>query len=450
MTHPPSTLLPERPPSPPEVKHKPQRSSAGRWLWLLVLTAAVAAGAYFLWPKFKSAVQPPAAPAAAAQKGRGPGAIPVIAAKIRKGDIPVFFTGLGNVIPIYTVQVQSRVTGELMKVYFKEGDLVHKGDPLVEIDPRPYQAALTQAEGQLIRDQALLANARVDQARYRTLLAQNAIPEQQLATQDALVKQDEGIVELDQGMIDAAKVNLVYCHIQAPITGRIGLRLVDPGNVVQAATPNSTPLLVITQIDPISVIFTLPEDQLPVVLQKLNAGQRLRVDAYDRSSAAFLSHGTLTTVDNQIDPTTGSLRLRATFDNKSNKLFPNQFVNVRLLVQLKQGVTLAPTATIQRNTQNTYVFLVKPDSTVTVRNVTIGTVEGSDSEITSGLEPGDTVVMTGVDKLTEGTKVVVHLARDNGEGASSSTFPAAGSSTNSGATMGGKQGNGGGHTHKAQ
>ncbi len=434
---------------PPEVKHKPQRSSTGRWLWLLVLTAAVAAGAYFLWPRFKSAVQPPAAPAAAAQKGRNPGGIPVIAAKIRKGDIPVFFTGLGNVIPIYTVQVQSRVTGELMKVYFKEGDLVHKGDPLVEIDPRPYQAALTQAEGQLIRDQALLANARVDQARYRTLLAQNAIPEQTLATQDALVKQDEGVVELDQGMIDAAKVNLVYCHIQAPITGRIGLRLVDPGNVVQAATANTTPLLVITQIDPISVIFTLPEDQLPVVLQKLNAGQHLRVDAYDRSSAAFLAHGTLTTVDNQIDPTTGSLRLRAIFDNQSNKLFPNQFINVRLLVQLKQGVTLAPTATIQRNTQTTYVFLVNPDSTVTVRNVTVGTVEGSDSEITSGLQPGDTVVMTGVDKLTEGTKVAVHLARDNGEGGTSGAgSPVSGSPTGSGVGSGSQHGNGG-HSHKA-
>ncbi len=447
MTHPPSTLLPERPPSPPEVKHKPQRSSRGRWLWLLVLTAVVAAGAYFLWPRFRSAVQPPAAPGGA-QKGRNPGGIPVIAAKIRKGDIPVFFTGLGNVIPIYTVQVQSRVTGELMAVHFKEGDLVHKGDPLVEIDPRPYQAALTQAEGQLIRDQALLANARVDQTRYRTLLAQNAIPEQQLATQDALVKQDEGVVELDQGMIDAAKVNLVYCHIQAPITGRIGLRLVDPGNVVQAATANTTPLLVITQVDPISVIFTLAEDQLPVVLQKLNAGQHLRVDAYDRSSAALLAHGTLSTVDNQIDPTTGSLRLRAIFDNKSNKLFPNQFINVRLQVQLKQGVTLAPTATIQRNTQTTYVFLVKPDSTVTVRNVTVGTVEGSDSEITSGLLPGDTVVMTGVDKLTEGTKVAVHLARDNGEGASNSAVPATGSSTKSGAASGGKQGSSG-HAHKA-
>lgn len=435
---------------PPEVKQKPQRSSASRWFWLLLLIVAVVAGAYFLWPRFRSAVQPPAAPAtAAAQKGRNLGGIPVIAAKIRKGDIPVFFTGIANVIPIYTVQVQSRVTGELMKVYFKEGDLVHKGDPLVEIDPRPYQAALTQAEGQLIRDQALLANARVDQARYKTLLAQNAIPEQELATQDALVKQDEGTVELDQGMIDAAKVNLVYCHIQAPIAGRIGLRLVDPGNVVQAATPNTTPLLVITQIDPISVIFTLNEDYLPVVIQKLNAGQQLRVDAYDRSSAAFLAHGTLTTVDNQIDPTTGTLRLRATFDNKANKLFPNQFVNVRLLVQLKQGVTLAPTATIQRNTQNTYVFLVKPDSTVTVRNVNIGTVEGTDSEITSGLQPGDTVVMTGVDKLTEGTKVVAHLARDNGEGGGSGAgSPVSGTPTGSGAGSGGKRGNSGGKAHK--
>jgi membrane fusion protein, multidrug efflux system len=343
---------------------------------------------------------------AAGQK-KGAFAIPVVAAKARKGNIPVFYTGLGAVTPIYTVAVQSVVSGQLMSVLYKEGDIVHKGDPLIEIDPRPFQVQLTQAEGQLVRDQALLANAKIDLTRYTTLLAQNAVPEQQLATQQALVTQDEGIVKTDQGMIDSAKLNITYSHIVAPITGRIGLRLVDPGNIVQANSTNA--LLVITQIDPISVIFTIAEDQLPVVQQKLHAGQHLQTEAYDRASNGKLATGVLTTLDNQIDPTTGTLKLRATFDNKSNVLFANQFVNVRLLVQLKQGVTLIPTATIQRNTQSTYVFLVKPDSTVTVRAITLGTTEGDDSEVTSGLAPGDVIVMTGVDKLQEGTKVSAHF-----------------------------------------
>jgi len=322
----------------------------------------------------------------------------------------VYFTGLGNVVPIYTVSVKSRVDGELMKVYFKEGELVHQGDPLVEIDPRPYQVQLTQAEGQLTRDQALLENARLDLKRYQTLLTQNAIPEQQVATQEALVKQDEGIVRTDEGQIASAKLNIVYSHITAPITGRIGLRLVDPGNIVHAADTNA--LLVITQVDPISVIFTLAEDQLPTVEQKLLSGQRLVVDAYDRASNAKLAQGILQTVDNQIDPTTGTLRLRANFDNSRGTLFPNQFVNVRLLVQLKEAVTLVPTAAVQRNNQTTYVFLVKPDQSVTVRAMKVGTSEGDDSEVTSGLAPGDTVVMTGVDKLQEGTKVTAHLGAE--------------------------------------
>jgi multidrug efflux system membrane fusion protein len=274
----------------------------------------------------------------------------------------------------------------------------------VEIDPRPYQVQLTQAEGQLIRDQALLDNARIDLDRYQTLLTQNAVPEQQLATQKALVQQDEGAVKTDQGQIDSAKLNLVYCHITAPITGRVGLRLVDPGNIVHAADTNG--LLVITQIQPISVIFPIAEDQLPVVLQKMRAGERLGVDAYDREKKK-LATGWLTTLDNQIDPTTGTVKIRATFDNKDNALFPNQFVNARLLVEVKHGVTLVHTAAVQRNSQITYVYLVKSDSTVTVRPITVGTTEGDDAEVSSGLAPGDVVVMTGVDKLQEGSKVRV-------------------------------------------
>ena len=261
-------------------------------------------------------------------------AAPVDAANAVKGNIGVYVTGLGAVTPIYTVTIHTRVDGELMQVLYKEGDLVQKGDKLAEIDPRPYQAQLTQYEGQLIRDQALLDNARIDQARYETLIKQNAIPEQQLATQIALVKQDEGTVKNDQGLIDSVKVNLIYCTITAPITGRIGLRLVDPGNIVQ--TSDTTGLLVITQLQPISVIFTIAEDQLPAVYAKHNAGQKLPVDAFDRDMKKKLASGSLTTIDNEIDQTTGTVKLRATFDNSHDELFPNQFVNARLLQQEKR------------------------------------------------------------------------------------------------------------------
>jgi multidrug efflux system membrane fusion protein len=400
MTRPDHATYPPRP-----VQDKRPKRRSHLWIWLLVLVA-LAVGIYLFWVRKPASTAGGSSSGAAAGK-KGPGAIPVVAAKARKGSIPVFYTALGAVTPIYTVTIQSVVSGQLMAVLYKEGDIVHKGDPLIEIDPRPFQVQLTQAEGQLVRDQALLANAKIDLTRYQTLLAQNAVPEQQLATQQALVTQDEGIVKTDQGVIDSAKLNIVYSHITAPITGRIGLRLVDPGNIVQ--TGNTNGLLVITQIDPISVIFPIPEDQLPVVQQKLLAGQHLQTEAYDRSSNNKLATGVLATLDNQIDPTTGTLKLRATFDNKRNALFPNQFVNVRLLVQLKQGVTLIPTATIQRNSQSTYVFLVKPDSTVTVRPITLGTTEGEDSEVTAGLVPGDAIVMTGVDKLQEGTKVSPHF-----------------------------------------
>ena len=332
--------------------------------------------------------------------------IPVVGVKARKGGIGVYLTGLGTVTPIYTVAVKSRVDGQLMKVNYREGDYVHQGDPLVEIDPRPFQVQLMQAEGQLAKDQAALDNAQLDLTRYQTLLTHNAIPEQQLATQKALVEQDTGAVKTDQASVANAKLNIAYCHITAPITGRIGLRLVDPGNYIQAAQSG---LLVITQVRPISVIFTIPEDQVPAVLQKLRQGARLRVDAYSRDMSTQLATGSLTTVDNQIDPTTGTLRLRATFNNSNDALFPNQFVNARLLVQQKRGVTLVPDAAVQRNTDTAYVYLVKPDSSVTVKKVKVGTTEGGQSEIASGLMPGDVVVMTGVDKLQEGSKVRVHF-----------------------------------------
>jgi len=392
----------------PAAKPPKQRSSAARWLWLAVLALACA-GAWYLWPKAGST---PSASSAAPPAGgkKGGGAIPVVAAKARRGDIGVYITGLGSVTPIYTVTVKSRVDGELMKLHYNEGDLVKQGDLLLEIDPRPYQVQLEQAEGQLMRDQAILNNARVDLDRYQKLVALNAIPEQQLATQQAMVAQTEGIVRTDQGQIDSVKLNLVYCSIRAPITGRIGLRLVDPGNIVHATDTNG--LLVITQIQPISVIFTVAEDDLPVVLRKLAAGQHLQAEAWDRANTTKIGSGALSTVDNQIDPTTGSLRLRADFDNSAHQLFPNQFVNVRLLVEQKRGVTLVSSAVIQRTTHSVYAYVVNRDNTVSVRQITEGTNEGGETEITSGVAPGDVLVMTGVDKLAEGTPVTVQLADD--------------------------------------
>ena len=370
------------------------------WLWAIIL-GLVALGIYRLRSRPNPATTNTGAFGPASPVPRG-GGVPVVAAHAYKGNIGVILTGLGAVTPIYTVTVKSQIAGYLTQVLYKEGQIVHKGDALAEIDPRPYQVMLENAEAGLARDQANLTNAQVDLKRYQTLVPLHAVPEQQLATQEALVKSTEGTVKTDQAQIDNAKLDLVYCHIIAPITGRVGLRLVDPGNYV---TPgDATGLVVITQIEPISVVFTLNEYQLPDVMEQIRHGARLRVDACDRDMKK-IAQGWLETVDNQIDPTTGTVKLRATFDNRDGALFPNEFINARLLVQEKRGVTLVPTAAVQRNAQRTYVYVVKPDSTVTVKTITVGTTEGDESEITSGLAPGDVVVMTGVDRLQEGAKV---------------------------------------------
>lgn len=329
--------------------------------------------------------------------------MPVVATRVKRGDIGIYDAGLGTVTPIYTVTVKSRVDGQLMALHYKEGQMVHKGDLLVEIDPRPFEVQLAQAEGQLLHDQALLKNSQIDLERYKVLYSQDAIPQQQLATQGALVTQYQGTLKTDQAQIDNAKLNLTYCHITSPITGLIGLRLVDPGNIVHASDANG--LLVITQLQPISVIFTLAEDQLPPVLKRFRAGQSLRVDAWDRDQKTLIAHGTLSTIDNEIDQSTGTLKLRANFPNTDDALFPNQFVNARLLVEEKHGVALVPNGAIQRNSQAIYVWLVKPDNTVTVRNVTLGTSEADQTEVTEGLKPRDVVITEGVDKLQEGGKV---------------------------------------------
>jgi multidrug efflux system membrane fusion protein len=394
------------PPAPPQGP-----KSKWRFLgWAIFLGIAVAA--YLNWGRITPLFSAPA-PTSSGKGGKkggrgGGGNTPVVATRAKRGNIDVIVSALGSVTPIYTTVIQSRVVGELMNISYKEGDMVNKGDVLMEIDPRPYQVQLEQAEGNLAKDQAALDNARVDLKRYQTLLDQNAIPEQQLATQKALVEQDEGIVKTDQAQIDSAKLNLVYCKIIAPITGRLGLRLVDPGNIIQTTTN----LVVIAQIDPISVIFPLPEDQLPAIYKKMRAGQQLSVDAWDRANTQKLATGKLVTIDNQIDQTTGTVRMRADFDNKDHELFPNQFVNTRVLQQVKTGVVLVNGAAVQLSGNRSYVWLVKPDSTVTVRDITTGTVEGSDEEVTSGLQPGDEVVLTGVDKLQEGMKVVAQVQGD--------------------------------------
>jgi len=390
----------------------PPRPPRRGWIGWVVVLALVGVG-YWQWPRLK-ALLPSAQTTSqgSAKGGRGRrgagGAAQVVASRATRGNIKVFITGLGAVTPIYTVTVNSRVTGQLMKVLFKEGQMVHKDDLLLQIDPRPYEVQLEQAEGQLIHDQALLKDAKLDLDRYNTLIKQDAIPQQTLDAQVALVTQYEGTIKTDQSQIDNAKLNLVYCNITSPITGRVGLRLVDPGNIVQGTS--STGLLVITQIDPISVIFTVGEDQLPPILKRMRAGEELPVEAWDRELKNKLADGKLETIDNQIDPTTGTLKLRAVFSNSESQLFPSQFVNARLLVQQKQNVTLLPNNAIQRNSQGTYVWMIGPDHTVNVRPITVGTTEGDQSEITSGLEPGDEVVSVGVDRLEEGEKVSAEMS----------------------------------------
>ena len=351
-------------------------------------------------------------------------------ARAEKGDIGEYVTGLGTVTPLNTIMVKTRVDGQLMTVAYKEGEMVQKDAPLVEIDPRPYQVQLAQAEAQLLKDQATLQNARIDLQRYEALIAKNAIAQQILQTQRATVAEDEATLKTDQANIDSAKLNIAYCRITAPITGRIGLRLVDPGNLVSAAA--STPLLVITQTQPISVIFTIPEQRLADVRGPLKAGRPLRVDALDRNGERILASGELTTLDNQIDPTTGTLKLRATVPNKDDALFPNQFVNARVLVQDKKGVTLIPNAAVQRNAHTTYVYVVRGDESVAIRNVKLGTTDARRSEVVLGVSPNELVVIQGVDRLQAGTKVFPSLSDDENEDTRRTTRPDGGAVATSG------------------
>ena len=336
----------------------------------------------------------------------------VSTATAQQGNIGIYVNALGVVTPLNTVSVNSRVQGQIMKVNYQEGQLVHAGDPLVEIDPGPNQAALTQAEGQLARDTAQLEDARLDLERYQEAFASNAIPRQQLDTQIAVVHQDEGTVKLDQGQLDNAKVQLAYCYITAPISGRVGLRLVDAGNIVQA---NSTsPLLVITELQPITVIFNVAEDELPQIQKQLRQGKQLVVDAFDRAQQKKLAAGTLETLDNQIDPTTGTVKLKAVFTNDDESLFPNQFVNARLLVDTLTDATLLPNTAIQRNADSAFVYLLDPEQTnelktVSMQIITVNTTDGNVSAV-EGIDPGKVVVADNFNKLTDGAKVIIRKA----------------------------------------
>jgi len=384
--------------------------------WVLAFGAvAVAVGiGYYLYQQ-RAAEAPDSTSAKSGKSGKGGfskgGNVPVVAVAATTADVGVQLDGLGSVTPVATVTVRSRVDGQLMKLLFKEGQVVREGDLLAEIDPRAAQVQLATAEGALARDQALLKNAALDLERYKTLFQQDSIAKQQLDTQDALLRQYEATVKMDHAAIDSARLQLVYSRITAPIGGRLGLRQVDLGNIVRAGDANG--LVVITQLQPITVIFSIAEDSLPPVMKKLQAGEKLAVTAFDRAGKTQLASGMLLTVDNQIDPATGTVKLKAQFANQDLALFPNQFVNVRLLVDTKVGATIVPAAAIQRGTPGTFVYAVDPETkVVSVRKVKLGPAQGETISVDEGVTPGTLVVVDGADKLREGA-VVEMVVRDN-------------------------------------
>ena len=379
------------------VKGWGRRNPRLSWIvWAIVGLALVALVVWAIYPK----------PQTTTRFNNGPQ--PVGVARAVSGPINITLNALGTVTPLATATATPQVGGLLMKLYFTEGQMVKAGDLLAQIDPRPYQAALDQAKGQLARDQANLANAKVDLARYQTLAAQNAISEQQLATQGALVRSDSGVVETDQAAVESAQINLRYTSVVSPVTGRVGLHQVDVGNIV---SPNqATGIVTVTELSPMSVVFTVPEDNIPQIMGRTSQGATLEADAWDRSQTNKLASGKLATVDNQVDTTTGTVKLRAMFDNTDLKLFPNQFVNIRLLVDTLQNQTVIPVAAVQRGASGSYVFIVSPDKTVNQRTVKLGVQDGDKVAITDGLKPGDTVVVDGADRLRDGSEVSIPAA----------------------------------------
>jgi membrane fusion protein, multidrug efflux system len=392
--------LPPRTDAPPEARAKASARVRALWIVAALVTAAIViAGAWFLWHKGSDA------PTGSGRGGFDPNAkpLPVVAAPARQGSIDVYINALGTVTPRNMVTVHTRVDGQLVRVAFREGQIVRAGDLLAEIDPRPFEVQLTQAQGQMAKDQALLKNAQLDLERYGTLLAQDSISKQQVDTQESLVRQYQGAVQSDQGQIDSAKLQLTYARVTAPIGGQVGLRQVDPGNIVHANDANG--LVVITQVQPITVLFPIPEDNLPQVVGRLKSGTPVAVEVWDRAQKVKLATGRLLTVDNQIDTTTGTVKLRAEFANADSALFPNQFVNVRMVAETRADATLVPSAAVLRGAPGTFVYLVKQDRSVSVTPVKLGPVQAELTAIEAGVAPGDMVVVDGTDKLREGAKV---------------------------------------------
>ena len=406
-------------PDPDDLLPRPRPRRA--WPWLLVAALVIAGAGAWYWHDRESAAPVTAAdgrpgsvnPGQGGAKGGGPGGgrrgadprtvLPVAVAPARTADFTVWINALGNVAARNTVTVRPRVDGQLSRVLFREGQLVKAGELLAEIDPRPFEVQVAQANGQLARDQAQLANARIDLERYRTLLKQDSIAQQQVDTQAALVRQFEGTIEADKGAVDNAKLQLSFTRITAPAAGRHGLRQVDAGNMVRQSDTNG--IVVITQVQPINVLFSIPEDRLSAVLRRLQSGETVLIEAYDRDGKIRLATGKLVTVDNQIDPTTGTIKLKAEFANENQALFPNQFVNVRLQLDTLKGATVVPSSAIQRGSPGTFVYRLNDDNTVTMKVVKLGPVEGETTVVESGLVPGERVVIDGADKLRDGAKI---------------------------------------------
>jgi multidrug efflux system membrane fusion protein len=384
-----------------------KRPRRGRIVLTTVLLLLLLAGVIW-WAKQKSALQETG-------NGRTGAPMSIVPETVGKGDIGITLNALGTVTSLGTVTIRSQISGYLIRIAFKEGDEVKKGDLIAEIDSRPYEAALAQAKGQLARDEALLRGAQVDLTRYQNLAAQKAVPSQQLDTQVALVAQYQGTVEADRAAVRSAEVNLQFCRILSPLDGRVGLRQVDQGNYVTPGDANG--IVVITQLHPISVLFTLPEDNLQAVAKRLRDGAVLPVTAYDRGSVNKIAEGTLQTFDSQIDPTTGTIRLRALFSNDERTLFPNQFVNIRLLLDTHKDVTTISTSGVQRGVPGTFVYLINADNTVSVRPVQLAVTDGDRIEVQSGLARGDRIVIDGADKLREGAKIVVRPPTNVGSSA---------------------------------
>ncbi|PRH14466.1 MdtA/MuxA family multidrug efflux RND transporter periplasmic adaptor subunit [Burkholderia multivorans] len=430
-------------PTPPSNDPAPAAARRSRRRLTAAALAVVVIGGLLWWhpwnrtPAGKPAASGAASSAGGGHRGRGgPAAManvpqPVQVAAATRGEMPVVLSALGTVTPLANVTVKTQLSGYLQSVAFKEGQIVKKGDLLAQIDPRPYQVALENAEGTLARDQALLATARLDLKRYRTLLSQDSIASQTVDTQASLVKQYEGTVKTDQAAVDSAKLNLTYARIVAPVSGRVGLRQVDPGNYVTPGDTNG--IVVITQLQPMSVIFTTSEDNLPQILKQVNAGQKLSVTAYNRNNTIPLETGSLETLDNQIDTSTGTVKLRATFDNKEGLLFPNQFVNTRLLVDVIRDATIVPTSAVLTGSIGQFVYIVKPDNTVTVRKVKVGPVDGERTSIVDGVAVGERVVTDGSDRLREGAKISIPADQPKGASGAHGASTASAASAASGA-----------------